>query len=140
MLRSEVSSIFKVCAKVETTERKDIFLHQTYKIFLAWAIDQDNASKRQFTVSDTFVPFNAQPRYLDRVKPIEKEAMDPATMYAEAYEGAQLNERNGLVVFQRYCHMYAKGELDYLVAQVERLKIIESGYESGNYYIVAESV
>lgn len=91
-------------------------------------------------MSDTFVPFNAQPRYLDRVKTNAEEVKDPATIYAEAYEGAQLNDQNGLIVFQRYCHMYVKGELDALISEVEGLKILESGYESGNYYVVVESI
>ena len=69
----------------------------------AWAIDQKHDSKRKFVVPDTFVPFNAQPRYLDRVESSVKckdgKGKDAAAMYAEAYEGAQLNEKNGLIVF-----------------------------------------
>ena len=109
----------------------------------AWAMDQEEGSKRKFVVPDAFVPFNAQPRYLAKVNTNEASNQRPDTkdtgkMYAEAYDGAELNERNGLVVFQRYCHMYCNGELEDLVGQVEGLLLLESGFEAGNYYVILE--
>lgn len=113
----------------------------------AWAMDQDEGSKRKFVVPDAFVPFNAQPRYLAKVNTNNgavgsqcQDTKDTAKMYADAYDGAELNERNGLVVFQRYCHMYCSGELEDLVGQVEGLLLLEGGFEAGNYFVIVEAV
>lgn len=57
-------------------------------------------------------------------------------MYSEAYQGAEYDERKGLVVFQRYCHLYRKGELEELADEVENVELMESGYESGNYFVI----
>ena len=57
-----------------------------------------------------------------------------------AYEKADFDERKGLVVFQRYCHMYREGEMDDLVRQVPGVRLVESGYESGNHFVIFEVV
>jgi alkylated DNA repair dioxygenase AlkB/SAM-dependent methyltransferase len=134
----------------------------------AWAMEQAADSKRRFAATDMFVPFNAQPKYLDKVSEdrdgsntIQRHeqnessniggkgdsapaASNPsksvAELYSEAYEKADFDERKGLVVFQRYCHMYREGELDDLVQQVSGVRLIESGYESGNHYVILEVV
>ena len=137
----------------------------------AWAMEQAADSKRRFAATDMFVPFNAQPKYLDKVsadrngsKTIQRQqeqqnepsnniggkgdstpvASNPsksvAELYSEAYEKADFDERKGLVVFQRYCHMYREGELDGLVEQVSGVRLIESGYETGNHYVILEVV
>lgn len=108
----------------------------------AWAIDQDAGSKRNFAATDVFVPFNAQPRYLDKVEGAGRRnskseaSRGVAQMYSEAYQGAEYDERKGLVVFQRYCHLYRKGELEELADEVENVELMESGYESGNYFVI----
>ena len=42
------------------------------------------------------------------------------------------------VVYQRYCHMYAEGELKGLVESVDGLRVVESYYDRSNWCIVAE--
>ena len=59
-----------------------------------------------------------------------------AQVYSEEYNNAQYNERNGLVVFKRYCHMYRAGELEGLVAEVDTVALHESGYETGNHFVI----
>eukprot|EP00752_Nemacystus_decipiens_P003805 g3501.t1 len=44
----------------------------------------------------------------------------------------------GSVVYQRYCHVYAEGELEGLVERVEGLKLVESYYDRSNWCVVAE--
>ena len=61
-----------------------------------------------------------------------------AQIYSEAYEGAEYDERKGLVVFQRYCHMYREGELEELVDEVDNLELVTSGFESGNFFIIVK--
>ena len=127
----------------------------------AWAMEQASNSKRRFAATDVFVPFNAQPKYLDKVNehgsnrtnqerdsnvssPVdskeEASSKSVAELYSEAYEKADFDERKGLVVFQRYCHMYREGEMDDLVRQVFGVTLVESGYESGNHYVIFEVV
>lgn len=118
----------------------------------AWAKEQEESSRWKFSGTDVFVPFNAQPRYLDKVshKPGKWGASSleingdcqgsvhdgVGRMYSEAYDGAEYDEDKGLVVFQRYCHLYRQGELEELVAKVSTLDIIESGMESGNHFVI----
>jgi hypothetical protein len=40
------------------------------------------------------------------------------------------------VVFQRYCHMYKEGELEDLVSKIDSLEMVESGFESGNLFVI----
>lgn len=44
----------------------------------------------------------------------------------------------GGVVYQRYCHVYAEGELEGLVERVDGLRLVESYYDRSNWCVVAE--
>ena len=81
----------------------------------AWAMEQDDSSRRRFAGADVFVPFNANPKYLEKVSQgngdddslsCETEETNGnqsvAELYAKAYHKA---ERKGLVVLQRCCHL-----------------------------------
>ena len=61
-----------------------------------------------------------------------------AQEFSEAYKNADFDEKKGLVVFQRYCHLYRKGELEDLVARIPGAKLVESGYESGNHFVILQ--
>ena len=124
----------------------------------AWALDQAENSKRRFASTDVFVPFNAQPKYLDKNAIFQNEdstkrrqvppsfssknlsstngSKSIAEMYSEKYSKADYDEKKGLVVFQRYCHMYRKGELEEIAEQVQGATLLESGYETGNYFVI----
>jgi alkylated DNA repair dioxygenase AlkB/SAM-dependent methyltransferase len=117
----------------------------------AWAMEQDQDSRRRFAAKDVFVPFNAQPKYLNKVKTInggitaaslESHVLSKsvAELYSEAYENSDYDEKKGLVVFQRYCHLYLAGELEEIVAQVKGVRLVESGYESGNHFVILEVI
>jgi alkylated DNA repair protein alkB family protein 8 len=108
----------------------------------AWAMDQEEDSRRRFAANDVFVPFNAQPKYLQigdqtRDDSMLSEGTSTAQMYANALN-AEYDDKKGLVVFKRYCHLYRLGELDQIASQVPGTQVIESGFESGNYYIIFE--
>ncbi|KAL9183312.1 hypothetical protein ACHAXT_005099 [Thalassiosira profunda] len=116
----------------------------------AWALEQEGDSKRKFHGTDVLVPFNAQPRYLQTAERADGEcnnnggspptgaskAKGVAQMMAEQYAGAEYDDQKNLVVFQRYCHMYRKGELEGLCAQVPGLEVVESSYEKGNHGVL----
>jgi alkylated DNA repair protein alkB family protein 8 len=111
----------------------------------AWAITQKKDSRRQFAANDVFVPFNAQPKYLKALEshgliPIENAESDSthksmAQVYSEALD-ADFDDRKGLVVFKRYCHMYKEGELEELLDEIPGVELVESGFEAGNYFII----
>ncbi|KAI2510798.1 tRNA methyltransferase [Fragilaria crotonensis] len=112
----------------------------------AWAMEQDEGNRRKFASSDVFVPFNAQPKYLDKAQSLSvapesdgtslNEISSVAQLYAQTYKGAEYNERKGLVIFQRYCHLYRQGELESLAAQIKGVELVECGYESGNHFMI----
>ena len=116
----------------------------------AWAMEQEKNSRRRFAAPDVFVPFNAQPKYLDKVtgtgdvasgRDVDKDeprSKSVAEMYSEAYTNADFDEKKGLVVFNRYCHLYQKGEMEELVSEVGCARLVESGYESGNHFVILE--
>jgi alkylated DNA repair dioxygenase AlkB/ubiquinone/menaquinone biosynthesis C-methylase UbiE len=113
----------------------------------AWAMEQQENSRRKFAGTDVFVPFNAQPKYLDKVEPkaAENAPGEPASkstaqVYSEEYKNVEYDEQKGLVVFKRYCHMYRKGELEELVDAVDAVKLHEGGYESGNHFVILRVV
>jgi alkylated DNA repair dioxygenase AlkB/ubiquinone/menaquinone biosynthesis C-methylase UbiE len=124
----------------------------------AWAMEQEEGSRRKFAGTDVFVPFNAQPKYLLAHK--EKTAnghedqetdkdtktgtnalgggaqsKSMAQLYSDEYNAAY-DEKKGLVVFKRYCHLYRQGELEELVSEVDTVVVHESGYESGNHFVI----
>lgn len=112
----------------------------------AWAMEQDDDSRRKFAATDVFVPFNAQPKYLNKkqtskdAKELTDSGMSVAQMYSESYDGAEFDEQKGLVVFKRYCHLYRQGELEELASRVKGVQISESGYESGNHFLILKVV
>jgi alkylated DNA repair dioxygenase AlkB/SAM-dependent methyltransferase len=114
----------------------------------AWALEQEEGSKRRFAANDVFVPFNAQPKYLQLNKSgsgdakaegsqenAKAESKSMAQVYSNAFN-AEFDDRKGLVVFKRYCHLYRKGELEQLASEVPGVAVLESGYESGNYFLI----
>jgi SAM-dependent methyltransferase len=114
----------------------------------AWAMDQEEGSRRKFAAKDVFVPFNVQPKYLqlkqtdcdrdENENELSKSeaGKSMAQLYSEAFKNAEYDDKKGLVVFQRYCHLYRQGELDEIANEVPGVHIEDSGFESGNYYIV----
>ena len=118
----------------------------------AWAMDQEEGSRRKFAANDVFVPFNAQPKYLQVSSSKEHPTQENRTpsgetngsagkstaqVYSEAFN-AEYDDRKGLVVFKRYCHLYRQGEIDEIVLEVPGVSILESGFESGNYFVIFE--
>jgi len=118
----------------------------------AWALEQEVDSKRKFHGTDLWVPFNAQPKYLqtsaadssstatekteNKAQEVSSKGKGVAQLMAEKYDNAEFDSKKNLVVFQRYCHMYRKGELEYLCGLVDGLEVVESSYEKGNHGVI----
>jgi len=129
---------------LSTEERRILCLKELVRIVKAggminvqaWAMDQDDGSRHRFDAADVFVPFNAQPKYLDKSNSDEVSNKSVAEQYADAYDGAEFDEKKGLVIFQRYCHLYRSGELETLVKRLDGVEIADCGFESGNYFVI----
>jgi len=82
----------------------------------AWAMEQEAGSKRVFEEQNVLVPWRLQSKFS---RTTDKDDTGP-------------------VVFQRFCHVYCEGELEHLASKVEGCRVIESGYDRSNWYIVFE--
>lgn len=83
-----------------------------------WALEQ--TGKRQFTQQDVMVPWKLPNKY--------------------THDSAQKELVETQVVYQRYYHMFVKGELDHLVASTGLARIVQVGYDRDNHYVIAERI
>ena len=79
----------------------------------AWALEQDETSRINFEKQDVFVPWNLPKRF---------------------------NDDGDDRVFQRYCHVYKEGELIDLCSSIPNCKVIDSGWDKGNWFVQLEKV
>jgi alkylated DNA repair dioxygenase AlkB/SAM-dependent methyltransferase len=112
----------------------------------AWAITQEKDSRRKFAANDVYVPFNVQPKFLEgavagssKEKTDERLLKSVAQSYSEAFN-VGYDDHKGLVVFQRYCHLYRDGELEELLVDMANVEMVDSGFEAGNYFIILRVV
>lgn len=91
----------------------------------AWAFEQSPKSRHQFEEQDVMVPWK-----LDRklVSVSEEELKN---------SHAQVDEKRGTIVFQRYCHVYREGEIEGLIRELGTLEIDSSWWEKGNWCIIS---
>jgi alkylated DNA repair protein alkB family protein 8 len=119
----------------------------------AWAMTQEEGSRRRFASNDVYVPFNAQPRHLklqgdtinggkgrdtSQDESIPKESISTTAKVYSKSLNADYDEEKGLVVFKRYCHLYRQGELDSIALSIPNVVMIESGFESGNFFVIVK--
>ena len=111
----------------------------------AWALEQDGNERRRFHGTDVLVPFKAQPKYLGAggdggPNPADPTGGGAARSIASRHDGAEYDSERNLVVFQRYCHMYRRGELEELVGRVDGLEVVGSSFERGNHVVTLRVV
>jgi len=96
--------------------------------FQAWAAEQDDGvSGHAFASQDVFVPFHQR----THVPGFDAAALLPERADASVGHGVLAEEKRA-VVFQRYCHVFARGELDALVQAVPGLRVTRSFKDAGN--------
>lgn len=85
-------------------------------LVFVWALEQTKFSKRNFEPGqqDVFVPWKLTPK-----------------------KGEQETPEN-TPVYNRYYHLFKKGELDALFEQIEGVVIEKAGYDRDNHYVIAE--
>jgi len=76
--------------------------------FCAWALEQEENSKRVFNQQDMMVPWQMQKRFGDQN------------------------------TYLRYCHLYKKGEIEELLQNVPNIDIINSFYDSSNWCVIVK--
>ena len=137
-LRSEVFDLV-ICIAVlhhlSTRERRLLAVSECARVlvpggralFLAWAQDQTTGySGHKFESQDVFVPFH-QKIYL----PGFVHTFVPDDASVELQHGVMVEEKRS-IVFQRYCHVFAQGELESLVEECG-LQVTKSFEEVGNW-------
>jgi len=113
----------------------------------AWAREQGADSRRAFAAPDVFVPWSLQPRYVDvgaagsgggvsggggAVRPAGGGGPPPVPLATLVAAGGTLDAATGAVVFQRYCHVFAAGELEELVASAVGVAAIPTSVAAGD--------
>ncbi|KAG2201821.1 hypothetical protein INT47_004378 [Mucor saturninus] len=88
-------------------------------LVFVWALEQTKFSKRNFEPGqqDVFVPWKLTPK-----KGLTPEVKEKEEDYP---------------VYNRYYHLFKKGELDDLFQQIEGVVIETSGYDRDNHYVIA---
>ena len=64
----------------------------------------------------------------------------PACACTPAVGGPRIDDLKGAVVFQRYYHLFERGELDALVRRLPGARIVDSFYDKDNWCCVFERV
>ena len=93
----------------------------------AWALEQGQESRRRFSEQDVLVPWH----HLDTQAEI---VPTPAAQHGQKDAG------RGSVLYRRYCHVFVRGELEELIAELrdEGMVLVESWYDTSNWCVIAE--
>ncbi|CAI5738503.1 unnamed protein product [Peronospora farinosa] len=90
-------------------------------MIVAWAFEQDENSKRRFEQQDVMVEWKLQQKY----------AKDDEDIGTESH--GQIDREKRWVVYERYCHVYRRGELESLMDQVPDLELVSVEYIRSNW-------
>ena len=97
----------------------------------AWALEQGAGSRRAFATQDVLVPWALKRHFVDANAPL------PA--------GAVVDDERGVVVMQRFCHVYVQGELERLFEEAAAtlgarfMGLEEEEEETGARELIGES-
>ena len=135
-------------------------------LIYAWAQEQQEESRRRFESQDVLVPWHLKekkmPAVVDeqKMKKMKTDDTDDCGSVGKqrgnkrakiedsakhtttgSYKGGKTDTSNVKhKVFQRYCHVYRKGDLEGLVGLVANLKVLRSYFDCSNWAIVVERV
>jgi len=120
---------------ISSPERRRLLVAETLRVlrpggralFYAWALEQhDGVSGHDFGARDVFVPFHQQDAAARRDEALEKKA------------GGVYDAQKRATVFQRYCHVYAEGELRGILDSVGGCLVLNEYYDTGNWCAVVQ--
>ncbi|KAI8833548.1 hypothetical protein BC829DRAFT_377445 [Chytridium lagenaria] len=95
-------------------------------LIFVWALEQE---KKKFEDQDVFVPWTF-PKQIFKSKADQNEKTGVDTQI--------LREDERDVVYQRFYHVFKKGELEETALAAGGLDIVDSGYDRDNWYIIAQ--
>jgi zona occludens toxin (predicted ATPase) len=118
-------------------------------MYKVWAQEQEEGSRKQFDSQEQFVPWKLQRKHMqcsqtsstttDATTDTEATAAVAAAAAAAAVpQHAVVDAASDSLVLQRYCHVFAQGELEYLTARLQGLRVLDSGYDKGNWHVQLE--
>jgi len=111
----------------------------------AWALEQEENSRLFFPEQDVLVPWRLQPRFLQGQSSGPSDGVTaPGTVPAEAAAAAVSPEGTcehvetddkGAMVYQRYCHVYRRGEIEDICSYVPGAVVVDTSWDKGNWVV-----
>eukprot|EP00741_Cyanophora_paradoxa_P025604 tig00000383_g24708.t1 len=99
-----------------------------------WAFEQQEGSRMKWTEQDNLVPWHLQARF-------QRQRGRPASPGPGGEgEAGEAGAGAGEVVLRRFYHVFRKGELEALVESLGTARLLESGYDKENWWLVAERI
>lgn len=113
-------------------------------LFYAWAFEQElnSVSGHIFEEQDVLVPWHVKVGRANLT--VEERIAAAKSVVQNAVAGhGEVDEEKGAAVFQRYCHVYVKGELESLIQEIIAKEginacIIESYHDTGNWAVCVQ--
>jgi len=94
-------------------------------LIFVWAFEQE---RKKYDEQDVLIPWHIP----------KKKYLNNKNLNKKDYTESEKSEH--LVKYERYYHLFKKGELDDLVNQIEIGKVVETGYDRDNWYVIAEII
>ncbi|ORX36178.1 hypothetical protein BCR36DRAFT_417150 [Piromyces finnis] len=94
-------------------------------LIFVWAFEQD---RKKYDEQDVLIPWHIP----------KKKYLNKKSLNKKDYTESEKSEH--LVKYERYYHLFKKGELDDLVDQIKIGKVVETGYDRDNWYVIAERI
>ena len=114
----------------------------------AWALEQEENSRLFFPEQDVLVPWRLQPRFLQSARGSQGDglpALDGADAEAKTTEVATVSlegscehvetDDRGAMVYQRYCHVYRRGEIEDICSYVPGAVVVDTSWDKGNWVV-----
>jgi alkylated DNA repair protein alkB homolog 8 len=110
----------------------------------AWALEQGDDSKHVFATQDTMVPWKLNMRFAlpsgqgttrAMIEETRAEAISKSKVKGKVTSVATSSNQDEIVVYDRYCHVYKEGELEDLCSRVPGCRVVESGWDKGNWFV-----
>lgn len=107
----------------------------------AWALEQEQEGEKsgcihRFEEQDVLVPWKLQERfYQTTAKDDKNKAVKVADDVSPEGTCQHVVKEEKQTVYQRYCHVYKEGELVNICSSVPGCKLLESGWDKGNWFV-----
>jgi hypothetical protein len=109
-----------------------------------WAQEQEEGSRKQFDSQEQFVPWKLLRKHMQpshsssTTTDTTTDTTATAATAVAVPEHAVVDASSDSLVLQRYCHVFARDELESLTARLQGLRVVDSGYDKGNWHVQLE--